>query len=87
MIEGVAWKGMKGEAQAFHNRDQFLEYFQDNWIEGNYPLHMWNMYSLMAPAPTTTLKGGTQRFLSWLVKLSKHLRGAGSSKLSKQLQK
>ena len=35
---GVAWKGLKGEAPAFPNRDQFLEYFQDNWIEGNYPL-------------------------------------------------
>ena len=22
---------MKGEAPAFHKRDQFLEYFQDNW--------------------------------------------------------
>ena len=41
----VPWKGLKGEAPAFHNRDQFLKYFQDNWIEGNYPLRMWNMYS------------------------------------------
>ena len=40
---------MKGEAPAFHNRDQFLEYFQDNWIEVNYPLCMWNMYSLDGP--------------------------------------
>ena len=23
----VAWRGLKGEASAFHNRDQFLEYF------------------------------------------------------------
>ena len=52
MIKGVAWKGLKVEAPAFHNRDQFLEYFQDNWIEENYPLRMWNMYSLMAPACT-----------------------------------
>ena len=22
-----------------------MEYFQDNWIEENYPLCMWNMYS------------------------------------------
>ena len=28
---------------------------------------------LMVPTPTTTLKGGTQRFISWLVKLSKYL--------------
>ena len=35
--------GLKGEAPAFHNRDPFLEYFQDNWIEGNYPLRVWNM--------------------------------------------
>ena len=36
----VPWRGLKGEAPAFHNRDQFLEYFQDTWIEGNYPLQL-----------------------------------------------
>ena len=28
----VAWRGFKGEAPAFDNWNQFLEYFQDNWI-------------------------------------------------------
>ena len=60
----MAWRGLKDEAPAFYNRDQFLEYFQDNWIEGNYPLRMWNMYSLDGPTPTTMLKGGTQRFIN-----------------------
>ena len=72
----------KGEA---HNRDQFLEYFQDNCIEGNYPVHMWNMYALDGPL---TLKGGTQRFVGWLIKHTQtSMRLLSSSKLSKQLQK
>ena len=57
MIKGVAWKGLKGETPAFHNRDQFLEYFQDNWIEGNYPLRMCNMYSLDAPHTNNNAEG------------------------------
>ena len=53
----VAWRGLKGEAPAFHNRDQFLEYFQDNWIEGNYPLCMLNMYSLDGPRTNNNTEG------------------------------
>ena len=48
---------LKGEAPAFHNRDQFLEYFQDNWMEGNYPLRMWNMYSLDGPRTNNNTEG------------------------------
>ena len=52
----VAWRGLKGEAPAFRNREQFLEYFQDNWIEGNYPLRM-NMYSLDGPHTNNNAEG------------------------------
>ena len=53
----VAWRGLKGEASAFHNRDQFLEYFQDNWIERNYPVRIWNMHSLDGPRTNNNAKG------------------------------
>ena len=52
----VAWRALKGEAPAFRNREQFLEYFQDNWIEGNYPLRM-NMYSLDGPRTNNNAEG------------------------------
>ena len=47
----------KRRAPAFHNRDQFWEYFLDNWIEGNYPLHMWNVYSLDGPHTNNSAEG------------------------------
>ena len=47
---------LKGEVPAFRNMDQFLEYFQDNWIEGNYPLRM-NMYSLDGPRTNNNAEG------------------------------
>ena len=56
-VIALEWLGLKGEAPAFHNRDQFLEYFQDNWIEGNYPLCMWNMYSLDGPRTNNNTEG------------------------------
>ena len=59
----VAWRGLKGEAPAFHNRDQFLEYFQDNWIEGIYLLRMWNMYSLDGPRTSNNAEGWHSKIL------------------------
>jgi len=53
----VAWRGLKSEPPAFHNWDQFLEYFQNNWIEENCPLCMWNMYSLDAPRTNNNAEG------------------------------
>ena len=36
---------------------EYLEYFQDNWIERNYPLRMWHMYSLDGPRTNNNAEG------------------------------
>ena len=48
--------GLEG-VKAFQIRDQFLEYFQDNWIEWNYPLCMWNMHSFDGPHTYNNAEG------------------------------
>ena len=35
-----------GEAPAFGNREDFFQYFQNTWLDGNFPIRMWNVYSL-----------------------------------------
>ena len=45
----VAWRGLMGEAPAFGNREDFFQYFQNTWLDGNFPIRMWNVYSLEGP--------------------------------------
>ena len=49
MFLRVAWRGLKGEAPVFANQEEFFQYFQDTWIDGNFPVHMWNVHSLDGP--------------------------------------
>ncbi len=53
----VAWRGLKDEVPTINNRDQFFEYFQGTWIDGNYPLCMWNVYSLDGPRTNNNAEG------------------------------
>ena len=34
-----------------------MEYFQDTWIEGKYPVCMWNVYSLDGPRTNNNAEG------------------------------
>ena len=45
----MAWRGLMGEAPAFGNREDFFQYFQNTWLDGNFPIRMWNVYSLEGP--------------------------------------
>ena len=51
-------EGGMGETPAFGNREDFFQYFQNIWLDGNFPIRMWNVYS-MEPAPTTVQKDGS----------------------------
>ena len=53
----VAWRGLKGEAPVFANREEFFQYFQDTWIDRNFPIRMWNVYSLDGPHTNNHAKG------------------------------
>ena len=50
----VAWRGLNGAAPAFNNRDA---YFEGTWIDGNYPLRMWNVYALDGPHTNNHTEG------------------------------
>ena len=54
MFVRVAWRG---EAPVFPNRDDFFEYFQRTWVDGNFPISMWNVYSLDGPRTNNNAKG------------------------------
>ena len=53
----VAWRGLMGEAPAFGNREDFFQYFQNTWLDGNFPIRMWNVYSLEGPRTNNNTEG------------------------------
>ena len=46
-----------GEAPAFGYREDFLQYFQNTWLDGNFPIRMWNVYSMEGPRTNNNTEG------------------------------
>ena len=46
-----------GEAPAFGNREDFFQYFQNTWLDGNFPIRMWNVYSMEGPRTNNNTEG------------------------------
>ncbi len=40
----VAWRGLKTDAPSFANQSAFFEYFETTWLNGMFPVRMWNVY-------------------------------------------
>ena len=53
----VAWRGVKGEDPVFANQEEFFQYFQDTWIDRNFPVRMWNVHYLDGPHTNNHAKG------------------------------
>ena len=53
----VAWRGLMGEAPAFGNREDFFQNFQNTWLDGNFPIRMWNVYSMEGPRTNNNTEG------------------------------
>ena len=53
----VAWRGLMGKAPAFGNREDFFQYFQNTWLDGNFPIRMWNVHSLEGPRTNNNTEG------------------------------
>ena len=39
------------------SKDDFFQYFQSKWIDGNYPIGMWNVSSLDGPHTNNNAEG------------------------------
>ena len=45
-----------GEAP-FGNREDFFQYFQNTWLDGSFPIGMWNVYSMEGPRTNNNTEG------------------------------
>ena len=39
------------------SREDFFQYFQNTWLDGNFPIRMWNVYSLEGPCTNNNTEG------------------------------
>jgi len=41
--------GLKADAPSFANQSEFFDYFETTWLDGMFPVRMWNVYALEGP--------------------------------------
>ena len=55
----LAWQAIKVTAPAIDKMDEFVAYFEETWLVGNFALQVWNVFSTDSSSPRTNnhLKG------------------------------
>ena len=53
----VGWRGLKGDAPTFSNCEEFFTYFEATWINGNYPVRLWNVHAMDGPRTNNNAEG------------------------------
>ncbi len=53
----VAWRGLKTDAPSFSNQSEFFDYFETTWLNGMFPVRMWNVYALEGPRTNNHAEG------------------------------
>ena len=55
----LAWQAVKFEAPPLPRVEEFITYYEETWLVGNYRLPLWNVFQSSSVRPIITLKGGT----------------------------
>ena len=56
-----AWQGIKAEKPELCNMENFISYFEDTWLVGNFPKAEWNVYNTDGPRTNNHLEGWHNR--------------------------
>ena len=49
----LAWQAIKVTAPAIDKMDEFVAYFEETWLVGNFAPRIWNVFSSDASSPRT----------------------------------
>ena len=63
----VAWMGLKAEAPEVHRIEELESYFENTWLNGSYPINIWNYYKVDGPCTNNHVEG-------WHIKIN-HVAG------------
>ena len=50
-----AWSGLKLEAP--ENKEELIQYYEDTWLKGRFPVSMWNIFSVEGPHTNNHVEG------------------------------
>ena len=50
---GLAFHALKMTAPNLPRVDEFIKYFEDTWLVGNFPPRLWNVFSMDTSSPRT----------------------------------
>ena len=45
----LAWSELQENSPDFDNKESFVQYFESTWIDGNFPICSWNVYTQEGP--------------------------------------
>ena len=48
-----SWQEIKATAPNLHRVDEFITYFEETWLVGNFSLGLWNVYEINSNSPRT----------------------------------
>jgi len=49
--------GLKAEAPDVHRVEELQSYFENTWLNGSYPISIWNYYKVDAPRTKNHIEG------------------------------
>ncbi|XP_041378972.1 uncharacterized protein LOC121391384 [Gigantopelta aegis] len=53
----LAWSGLQENSPDFDNKESFVQYFESTWIDGNFPICSWNVYTQEGPCINNNAEG------------------------------
>ena len=53
----LAWSGLKLEAPEFPNKEELFHYYEDTWLNGQFPILMWNVFGVTGPRTNNHVEG------------------------------
>ena len=63
----LAWQAIEVSAPLLPCIQEFIRYFEDTWLVGNFLLTMWNVYQSDSFKTNNHLEGWHNRLIKWLV--------------------
>ena len=53
----VVWMGLKAEAPEVHRIEELVSYFEKTWLNGSYPIKIWNYHKVDGPRTNNPVEG------------------------------
>ena len=53
----LVWSGLQKNSLDFNNKESFVHYFESTWIDDNFLIRSWNVYTQEGPRTNNNAEG------------------------------